>query len=306
MEVHLIVFAGDTIGGVRKINTAKSIIESLMSKIFTRSFRVRWSELDPGGNVSPANYLRYLIETAWDWGVAMGWDADYSQNPDVFWVIRETEIRFLQPLRHNDEFDFSIWMIDWKRVRGVRCFEMKFKNSGQVIAQGTQHIVYMDANTGRPKNLPEEDVSRFRMENPRVFPSERFPKVEHVENSFTTQRQVESMDLDVYEHVNNVIYVNYAEEIAAQEFTARGWSPARLSEAGLFVDTKRLQIQYTSIAEWGDKLTISSHMLNVNETGGSRYVSIKRDDTSVAECVIDWELMDRKTGEARSLPSELR
>ena len=37
-----------------------------MSKIFTRTFRVRWGELDPSGTVSPANHLRYLIETAWD------------------------------------------------------------------------------------------------------------------------------------------------------------------------------------------------------------------------------------------------
>ena len=61
-----------------------------MSKIFTRTFRVRWGELDPSGTVSPANYLRYLVETAWDWGVAAGMDVNYSRNPDVFWVIRET------------------------------------------------------------------------------------------------------------------------------------------------------------------------------------------------------------------------
>ena len=274
-----------------------------MSKIFTRSFRVRWGELDPSGVVGPANYLRYLIETAWDWGLAMGWDADYSENPDVFWVIRETEIHFLHPLRHNDEFDFTLWMVHWKRVRGMRCFEMKFKDSDTVIAQGTQHIVYMDAKTGRPKNLPDEDVDRFRLENPRVFPSERFPKVEPVENPFTMQRQVEWMDLDSYEHVNNVIYVNYAEEAAAQEMSARGWTPVKLEEAGLSVVTKRVHIQYGSIAQWGETLNVSTHQLNVHETGGSRYVGITRaDGSSVAECILDWELVDKQSGEARSLP----
>jgi len=278
-----------------------------MSKIFTRSYRVRWGELDPSGVVSPANYLRYLIETAWDWGIAMGWDADYSQNPDIFWVIRETEIHFLHPLRHNDEFDFTIWMVDWKRVRGMRCFEMKFKDSDKVIAQGTQHIVYMDAKTGRPKNLPEEDVDRFRLESPRVFPYEKFPKVAPVENPFVIQRRVEWMDLDVYDHVNNVIYVNYAEEVAAQEMSARGWSPVRLAEAGLSVVTKRVHILYLSMAEWGETLNISTHPLNIHDTGGSRYVGITRaDGSSVAECILDWELVDRQSGEARTLPDELR
>jgi len=277
-----------------------------MSKIFTRSFCVRWGELDPSGAVSPANYLRYLMETAWDWGVAMGWDSKYSENPDMFWVIRETEIRFMGSLRHNDEFDFTIWMVHWQRVRGTRCFEVKRKNNGEVIAQGTQQVVFMDAKTRRPASLPEEAVEKFRIENPRVFPFERFPKITPVENSFVMQRQVEWMDLDVYEHVNNVVYVNYAEEVAAQEMSARGWSPFKLAEAGLSVVTKRVHIQYGSIAEWGEMLNVSTHQPNVRETGGSRYVGISRSDgSSVAECILDWELVHRQSGEARPLPDSL-
>jgi len=277
-----------------------------MSKIFTRRFRVRWGELDPSGTVSPANYLRYLIETAWDWGAAAGMDENYSRNPDVFWVIRETEMHFLRPLRHDDVFDFTIWMVNWQRVRGTRCLELTRKDNGKVIAQGTQHIVYMDTKTGRPTNLPEEEIKKFRLEDPRVFPFERFPKIAAIENPFVTQRQVEWMDLDVYDHVNNVIYVNYAEEAAAQDFSSRGWSPAKLAEADLTIANRRVHIQYLSIASWGDTLNISTHILNIHDTGGSRYVGITRaDGSAVAECILDWELVDRKSGEARSLPDEL-
>jgi YbgC/YbaW family acyl-CoA thioester hydrolase len=274
-----------------------------MSKIFTRSFRVRWSELDASGTVSTANYLRYLLETAWDWGTAIGWDADYSQNTDVLWLIRDTEIRFLQPLRHNDEFDFTIWMVHWQRVRGTRCFELTRKESGEVIAQGTQQVVYVDAKTGRPINLPEEEIVKFRLENPRVFPFERFPKIAPVEGTFTMQRQVELMDLDSYDHVNNVIYVNYAEEAAAQDFSARGWPPAKLADSGLRIATRRIHIQYLSLAVWGEMLNISTHMIETKDTGGSRYVGMTHADGSpVAECILDWVLVDRKSGEARSLP----
>lgn len=278
-----------------------------MSKIFTRNFRVRWGELDTSGTVSPANYLRYLIETAWDWGVAAGMDANYSQNPDVFWVIRETEIHFLRPLRHNDEFGLTIWMVNWHRVRGTRCFELTRKDGGEVIAQGTQHIVYMDAKTGRPTNLPEKDADKFRVETPRIFPFERFPKIPPAATPYIMQRPVEWMDLDSYEHVNNVIYVNYAEEAAAQDFSARGWTPARLAEANLTIAPRRVQIQYLSLAVWGETLNISTHPLAVNDMGGSRYIGMTHADGSpVAECIMDWELVDRKSGEAQPLPDELR
>lgn len=71
-----------------------------MSKILTRTLRVRWDELNASGVITSANYLCYLIATVWDWGVAIGWDANYSQSPDVFWVIRETEIRYFSlPVR---------------------------------------------------------------------------------------------------------------------------------------------------------------------------------------------------------------
>lgn len=278
-----------------------------MSKIFTRTFRVRWGELDASGTVSPANYLRYLMETAWDWGDAVGLGVNDSQSLDLFWVIRETEIRFLRPLRHHDVFDFTIWLVNWQRVRGTRCFELKRKENAEVLAQGTQQVVCMDSKTGRPLSLPEDVIDRFRLENPRVFPFERFPKISSIDTPFVMQRQVESMDLDLYEHVNNAVYIHYAEEAVAQAFSARGWSPANLSEQNLRIATRRLHIQYLSPATWGETLSISTHMPGVKDTGGSHYVGMSRaDGTLVAECILDWEMVDRKSGEARSLPDELR
>jgi YbgC/YbaW family acyl-CoA thioester hydrolase len=277
-----------------------------MSKIFTRTFRVRWAELDASGTVSPANYLRYLIETAWDWGDAVGLGVNDSQSLGMFWLIRETEIRFLHPLRHNDRFNFTIWLANWQRVRGTRCFELKLVESGEVIAQGTQQIVCMDLKTGRPLSLPEDVVDRFRLENPRVFPFERFPKITSIETPHIIQRRVESMDLDAYEHVNNSIYINYAEDVAAQDFAARGWSPAKLAESDLTIATRRLHIQYLSVATWGETLNVSTHQLNLSDVGGSRYVGITRlGGYPVAECILDWELVDRRRGAAQPLPVTL-
>jgi YbgC/YbaW family acyl-CoA thioester hydrolase len=111
----------------------------------------------------------------------------------------------------------------------------------------------------------------------------------------------------VYEHVNNAMYVNYAEEAVAQDFSSKGWSPAKLAEANLTVAIRRVHIQYSSIAAWGETLNISTYPLNVRDAGGSIYVGMTRADGSpVTECIMDWILVDRKSGEARPLPDELR
>jgi medium-chain acyl-[acyl-carrier-protein] hydrolase len=274
-----------------------------MSKIFTRTFRVRWSEQDATGQVGPASFLRYLVETAYDWGEALGLGAESVETLGLFWLIRETEIHFLRPLHHNDVLDFTIWMVTWQRVRGKRCFELKLKDSGEVIAQGSQHIVCMDVRTQRPASPPEDIINNFRLDDPRVFPFERFPKVPPSETAFVSQRVVEWQDLDALEHVNNAIYITYAEEAVALELASRGWTPVKLAEAHLVVATRCVHIQYLSPAVWGETLTISTHPLALSDTGGTRYVGMTRvDGSSVCECLIDWALVDRETGMPRPLP----
>ncbi len=273
-----------------------------MNKIFTRSFRVRFSELDATGCVSPASTLRYLVETAYDWGNALGLGALDSQQMGIFWLIRETELQILQPLRHEDRFNFTIWMVNWQRVRGTRCFELT-KSDGQVVARGSQHIVCMDSATLRPASPPQAIIDHFRIDDPRIFPFERFPKIETRPAPFTFQRRVEWGDLDTLEHVNNATYVTLAEEAAARAQADCGWSPSKLAESNLIAAARRIHIQYLSPALWGETLTISTHPHSLHETGGTRYVRFARpDDSPVCECLLGWQLLDRVTEQPRPLP----
>lgn len=278
-------------------------------KIFTRTFRVRWSEVDASGQVGPAAYLRYLVETAYDWAIAGGLgEADGSNPLGLLWMIRESEINFIAPLNYNEFFDFTIWMVSWQRVRGLRAFEIVRKSDGVVIAQGTQQIVSFDAATMRPLHLPEHFLEKYRLEQPREFPVTRFPRLAAPPASAqVTQRVVEWADLDRMEHVNNAIYLDYIDEATAQDFATRGWTPATLKAQNLIVTTRRVHIQYQSPALWCETLNVSTYPLSLHESGGACCVSILRatDGSAIAECIIDWAIFDSQTGEARPLPIEL-
>jgi acyl-CoA thioesterase FadM len=69
-----------------------------MSKIFTRKFRVRWSETNANGQVGIRSYLRYLMETAWDWGAAGQLSLEDVKRLGQTWVVRETQLRLFRPL----------------------------------------------------------------------------------------------------------------------------------------------------------------------------------------------------------------
>ena len=43
-----------------------------MSKIFTRTYRTRYCDVNADGRLAPADYARYIIDTAYEWGENLG------------------------------------------------------------------------------------------------------------------------------------------------------------------------------------------------------------------------------------------
>jgi acyl-CoA thioester hydrolase len=283
--------------------------EVIMSKIFTRTFRVRFSECNAYGQAGTAHLVRYLVETAWDWGAANQLGMRESGELGLIWPILETEIEQFRPLRYNDSVNLTIWALKWRRVRGVRVFEIRLSGTGELIAQGANHVVCLDSVTMHPIALPDHLLENFLLDDPPEIPYRRFPKAPPPPaGSYRIQRRVEWHDLDSLDHVNHAIYIDYAEEAAMRALAATGWSPARLRERGLAVANRRVHIKYQEPALWGDELDIVTYLSGIGGTGGVRYVTIKRvsDGAGIVKLVADWELADLETGESRPLPDQFR
>ncbi|MCS6909426.1 MAG: acyl-CoA thioesterase [Anaerolineales bacterium] len=69
-----------------------------MPLTFTRKFRVCYSELDAYGHVNNAVYLRCMQETALDASAAR-YDLDRYRALNRAWLIHETDIEYLHPLK---------------------------------------------------------------------------------------------------------------------------------------------------------------------------------------------------------------
>jgi acyl-CoA thioester hydrolase len=67
-----------------------------------RTFRVRHYECDAYGHLNYANYLRYMQEAAFDATAAAGYDLARYEAMGRRWLVRETDIEYLRPLRYGD------------------------------------------------------------------------------------------------------------------------------------------------------------------------------------------------------------
>ncbi len=253
-----------------------------MAKIHTRTFRVRWSELDANGRFAPENYLRYLIETAYDWGDSLGLGKDAYQDLGIYWLIREINLQILDTPQHNDVVDLTIWMVNWQKVRGSRCFEVRNPATGQLLAQGCQKIVVMDQKSNRPTTLGEDFIGVFKLEEPKQInlPAYSFSPVNPPAK--VTDLQVRWGDLDAQDHVNNAVYLGYARQAVAELANMRSGQPV------LAPTPSYLQLQYSYPAVWGDILEIGVY--EERTADGQDYTLVKMAKASsgdlVADCVL--------------------
>jgi len=295
---------------IQSINeTEHQYKEFPMAKIFSRTFRVRFDEVDVFGRVGSQHILRYFVETAWDWGASEGLTVENSALQNLLWLIREMEFEFFHPLHYNETFTTTIWLIEWRRVRGVRGFEIRSEDTGELCVRGANQVAILDPDVMRPIRAPEEVIDRFRLENPRLIPYNRFPRFPNPPNGiFQTTRRVEWRDLDMYGHVNNGVYPAYMDEAMLELFNAAGWPPDRLKEHGLALENRKLHIQFQEPALWGENLDLSSFMTGIEESGGVLWTAARRgsDDVPIAAQVTTWQLTDLDSAELRPMPDELR
>ncbi len=279
-----------------------------MPATHTRAFRVRHSECDSYGHVNNVHYLRYMQETAFDAAAAVGYGLEwYTANGHV-WLIRETEIDYLRPLRYGDVVQVRTWVQDFRRTRSRRLYEMTREADGELVARAATDWVYVDADSLRPASVPPEMVAAFGLaDEPQAEPRRKFPTPPPPPPGvFKMRRQVQFREIDGLQHVNNAVYLDYVEDCGMQVINAFGWTLAQMQARGFGIVVKRHQIEYRQSAVMDDELEISTWVSGLRRASGVRHYIIQRVSDGAllvqvhSECV--W--IDLKTGLPMRVPPD--
>lgn len=221
----------------------------------TRVFRVRHYECDVEGRLRAANYVRYMQEAAFDASAAAGYDLARYEAMGYFWLIRETEVEYLQPVRYGDRVEVKTWVSDFRRVRSRRAYEFRLAGGGPLVAVAQTDWAFLEMASGRPAAIPEEMKAAFFPEGApdRAEARARFPTpADPPPDAFQQRRPVEWRDLDAAGHVNNAVYVDYVEQCGLD------WAQARGLQLDLATATRSHRISYRQPAVPDDELLVST------------------------------------------------
>lgn len=262
-----------------------------MPLVFERTFQVRHYECDAYGRVNHANYLRYMQEAAYDASAAAGYSMARYGELGRRWLVRETAITYMRPLAYGDSVIVKTWIDDFRRVRSRRAYELRLAETGKLVAQAQTDWVFIDRATLRPVRVPEEIILAFYPEGvpepgPRREPFLDAPPPPP--GVFKMRRRVEWRDIDPAQHVNNAMYMAYAEECAVQDAAAQGWPMQRMMEAGFGIVARHFRIEYKQPALMDDELEVATWISDVKRATAVRHYTIKR--------VADMALLARARG----------
>ena len=124
---------------------------------------------------------------------------------------------------------------------------------------------------------------------------------------FSTRWHVRSYELDSNGHVNNSVYLSWAEEIATMHAEAAGYGKQwTLARGGLWV-IHRSEIAYRRPAVYGDEVEITVRVELLKGARGVRRTWIRRvvDAELLCEVLTEWAWVRASDGRPARVPREL-
>ncbi len=125
--------------------------------------------------------------------------------------------------------------------------------------------------------------------------------------TYTMRFSVRAYELDSLGHVNNAVYLNYAEHIASEHVESIGLGRAWNTAQGGGWVVRKHEITYHQAAVYGDELEVITRPEGFKAATGLRRTKITRakDGVLLAEVFTEWVWLKMPEGRPARVPAEI-
>ncbi len=124
---------------------------------------------------------------------------------------------------------------------------------------------------------------------------------------FSEQWRVRQYELDSQGHVNNAVYLNYAEQVAIDHAEAAGFGRDFNQRHGGAWVVHRHTITYRRPAEYDDEVRVTTRVTSLGGVRATRRTTIQRagDELLLAQAETEWTWVRLTDGRPTRIPAEL-
>lgn len=116
--------------------------------------------LDENGHVNNVQYVQWMQDAAVEHSDRTGCTR-LTREAGAMWVARSHTIEYLRPAFQDERITVLTWVSNWRKVRSLRKYRFVREADGALLARGETDWVFVDATTGRPRNIPVEVAGAF-------------------------------------------------------------------------------------------------------------------------------------------------
>ena len=132
-----------------------------MPRIFVRTLVVPAEAIDGNGHVNNLAYLRWMQDAAVEHSAVQDWPIERYQRTGTGWVVRTHTIDYLRPAFAGEAITLLTWVAGYRRSSSPRRYLFWRASDRQTLARAETLWVFVEAATGRARNIPEELISSF-------------------------------------------------------------------------------------------------------------------------------------------------
>lgn len=270
---------------------------------------IRWADLDLLGHVNNVRYVDYLQEARVDLMRAHRWSGDGSDTSEItdgIIVVRH-EVTYTAPLKFTRRpVTIECWVTELRAARFTMAYEVFHEDE----ATG-ERSVYLRASTvlapyrfdvEAPRRLSAAEKAALQPylepTEPRAAEPVSVPRTELGHYSI----QVRFSDVDVYRHVNNVVYFEYFQEARLRLFMALARDIPDMQQVRVVV--AQTDVDYlTAITLRREPYDCWSHIARVGNRSMTVESEICDGDTVLARARVTLVFFDLETQSAVEPPA---
>jgi acyl-CoA thioester hydrolase len=126
--------------------------------------RVYWEDTDGGGVVYYANYLKFMERARTEWLRARGFSQlELARDLGVLFTVVDVQVSYRRAARLDDALTVTCSPIVDGRA-SLR-FEQAIRRDAEVLTEGSVRVACVDANTFKPRRLPDAVVHGIKVQN---------------------------------------------------------------------------------------------------------------------------------------------
>jgi acyl-CoA thioester hydrolase len=126
--------------------------------------RVYWEDTDGGGVVYYANYLKFMERARTEWLRARGFaQAELARDLGVLFTVVDVQVNYRKAARLDDAL--IVTCSPQAEGRASLRFEQTIRRDTDVLTEGSVRVACVDANTFKPRRLPDAVVHGIGMQD---------------------------------------------------------------------------------------------------------------------------------------------